>query len=136
MNNYAVMLESDLKEAGFQFRSMQTQNGSQFFINSLPTKNRVPVFVYDYVIEIDESSCRFMRHLYEVSPEKMDDALLYANRLNNASLYAGFCVLPGNPAAFCALYYFSISGIPEKVSSQILMMFALFHKSISETIGR
>lgn len=112
MNNYAPMLESDLKETGFRFKSMQTPNGAQFFINSLPSKYGMPVFIYDYyVIEIDESNCRFMRRLYEVSPEKMDDALLDANRLNNDFYYAGFCVLPGNPAVFCASYCFSISGI-------------------------
>lgn len=123
MNRYAAMFASYLKEGGLQFRMEHTENGERIFIN-------------DDAIEIDETSCRFMRVLYKISPEKMDDTLLLANQLNKDYSYVGFCVFARDPAVFCASYYFSLYGSEKEVADQILKMYYVFNKSVSEAFGK
>lgn len=123
MNRYAAMFTSYLKEGGLQFRMEYTENNARIFIN-------------DDAIEIDETSCRFMRVLYKVSTEKMDETLLLANQLNKDYSYVGFCVFARDPAVFCASYYFSLYGSEKEVADQILKMYYVFNKSISEAFGK
>lgn len=123
MNCYAAMFVSYLKEGGLQFRLEHTENSERIFIN-------------DDAIEIDESTCRFMRVLYKVSTDKMDDTLLLANQLNKDYSYVGFCVFARDPAVFCVSYYFSLYGSEKEVADQILKTYYVFNKSISEAFGK
>lgn len=123
MNSYSAMFMSYLKEGSIPFELDVDKDCERIILN-------------EDVIEIDDSSCRFVRIISSVSKAQIDDSLILANRLNKGYNYIGFCVLPGNPACLCATYYFSLHGTDTEAANQILKMYYIFRESVADAIGK
>ncbi|MDO5148898.1 MAG: YbjN domain-containing protein [Oscillospiraceae bacterium] len=118
MNSYATMFASYLKEVNLQFQTEHTEECDRIVID-------------DDVIEIDDSSCKFLRLVTDVPPNKMDEMFRLVNRLNEEYRYVGFYIYQGNPSLLCASYYFSIYGSEKETSDQILKKYNIFRKSLA-----
>ena len=123
MNSYASMFASYLKEGGLSFRMEHTDDCERIIIN-------------DDAIEIDDSSCRFMRVVTVVPQNKMDEMLRLANRLNKEYNYVGFHIIPSNPSVLCASYYFSLYDSEKEAADQILKKYYIFTKSLTDVFGK
>lgn len=123
MNSYAEMFVSYLKEGGLTFQMEQTNECERILLN-------------DDAIEIDDSSCRFMRVITIVPDNKIDEMLQAANRLNKEYNYVGFYILPSSPPVLCASYYFSLYGSEKEAADQILKKYYIFTKSLTDAFGK
>lgn len=123
MNSYAEMFASYLKEGRLPFKMEHSEECERILIN-------------DDAIEIDDSSCRFMRVVSVVPDNKIDDMLQVANRLNKEYNYVGFYILPSSPSVLCASYYFSLYGSEKEAADQILKKYYIFTKSLTDAFGK